>query len=72
MNQINGAPPEAQTPQRTDFIDFEQYKRDMNNMITVKENSLSIKNNLESRETAENKSEENQKTTRRLLNYEVG
>ena len=44
----------------------------MNNMITVKENSLSIKNNLESRETAENKSEENQKTTRRLLNYEVG
>ena len=44
----------------------------MNNLITVKESSMSIKNNLESRETAENKSEETQKANRRLLNYEVG
>lgn len=33
---------------------------------------MSVKNNLESRETAENKSEETQKANRRLLNYEVG
>lgn len=44
----------------------------MNNLISAKETSFSVKNNLESRETAENKSQETQKTNRRLLNYEVG
>jgi hypothetical protein len=64
---------QADTPAaENDFIDFENYKREVNNMINVKENSMSVKNNLESRETAENKSEETQKTNRRLLNYEVG
>ena len=58
--------------QGADFIDFDQYKKDVNNMISAKETSLSLKNNLESRETAENKSEENQKTSRKLLHYEVG
>lgn len=58
--------------QGTDFIDFDQYKKEVNNLISAKETSLSLKNNLESRETAENKSEENQKTNRKLLNYEVG
>jgi serine/threonine protein kinase len=53
-------------------VDFDQYKREVNNLMSAKETSMSIKNNLESRETAENKSQETQKTNRRLLNYEVG
>ena len=56
----------------TDFLDYDQYKKEMNNVMSAKEKSLSVKNNLESRETAENKSEENLKTNRKLLNYEVG
>lgn len=54
------------------MIDFDQYKKEVNNMISAKETSFSVKNNLESRETAENKSQETQKTNRKLLNYEVG
>lgn len=54
------------------MIDFEQYKKEVNNRLSAKETSMSVKNNLESRETAENKSQETQKTNRRLLNYEVG
>ena len=64
-----------QNPQNTgdqDFIDFDQYKKEVNNLLSAKETSMSVKNNLESRETAENKSQETQKTNRRLLNYEVG
>lgn len=66
--------PNTTTASDPDFPDFfpAGSKREAYQSAGPKENSTSLKNNLESRETAENRSEEKDKTSRRLLNYEVG